>query len=252
MDRSASRRRPARNARSTCAWRRRPSASRRPRVWTGRSSARTARPAGRIPRRARPPAGASTRSCARPAPVADVSRAGLAMLTCTVIPVGRSVRVSIAKPARETYREEPSLVPLRDSSVTQLVATLANEWKNATRNLGSLQVTDTSADITVFVVAAKGTSVHRRSTGDLSEDIVVYVSDEIGVRSVENTVAVTLHELGHIWCCTGSGTTDGHWTTAEASPGLSGVDKYGLMNHPVMCVVFVASTSCPNRFSDRE
>ncbi len=170
----------------------------------------------------------------------------------TLRPTGITVHVSIAKPARETYREEPSLVPLRDSSVTRLVATLANEWKNATRNLGSLQVTDTSADITVFVVAAKGTSVHRRSTGDLSEDIVVYVSDEIGVRSVENTVAVTLHELGHIWCCTGSGTTDGHWTTAEASPGLSGVDKYGLMNHPVMCVVFGAITSCPNRFSDRE
>jgi len=44
----------------------------------------------------------------------------------------------------------------------------------------------------------------------------------------------------------------GHWVTKQASPGLYGVDKYGLMTDPVTCVSFGAVLSCPNRFSDRE
>ena len=144
------------------------------------------------------------------------------------------------------------MVPLRDSSVKAMVATLSKEWKAATRGLGSLQVTDTSADITIFVFAGRSTSVHRTSSGDGSQDIIVFVADQLGLRSVDNNVAVALHELGHTWCCFGTGTTDGHWVTPEVSPGLTGVDKYGLMNHPVQCLVFSTITSCPNRFSDRE
>jgi len=170
----------------------------------------------------------------------------------TIKPSGLSVHVSVSTPPRDTTKEEPSLMPLRDSSAKSMVATLSKEWKNATRGLGSLQVSEQSADITIYVFAGKGTSVHRTGGADGSEDIVIFVSDQLGLRSVENSVAVALHELGHIWCCTGPGTSDGHWITPEVSPGLTGVDKYGLMNHPVTCLVFSTITSCPNRFSDRE
>jgi hypothetical protein len=163
-----------------------------------------------------------------------------------------SVHVAITAPPRDTTREEPSLVPLRDSTLKAMVATLPKEWKSATRGLGSLQVTERSADITIYVFAGKGMSFHRTGSADGSEDIVIFVSDQLGLRSVENSVAVALHELGHIWCCTGPGTSEGHWITPEVSPGLTGVDKYGLMNHPVTCLVFSTITSCPNRFSDRE
>jgi hypothetical protein len=132
-------------------------------------------------------------------------------------------------------------------------STLSSEWKSATRGLGGLQVVDQSADITIFVLAAHGTSVHRRSFNDGSEDIVVYVEGELGQKTVENTIATTLHELGHIWCCQGADADDGgHWKTKVRDPGLYGVDKYGLMTDPVTCVAFGSVLSCPNRFSDRE
>ena len=36
--------------------------------------------------------------------------------------------------------------------------------------------------------------------------------DDLGPVSTENSVAVALHELGHIWCCRGDDAgTDGHW-----------------------------------------
>jgi len=162
-----------------------------------------------------------------------------------------TVHVTTAAPPRDNTREDPSLIPLRDSSVKTLIATLSKEWKAATRGLGSVQVTESSADMTIFVFAGRGTSVNRTSGSDGSEDVVIFVSDQ-GPRSVENNVAVALHELGHIWCCNGPGTTDGHWSTPEVSPGMTGVDKYGLMNHPVQCLVFSNIISCPNRFSDRE
>jgi len=106
----------------------------------------------------------------------------------------------------------------------------------------------------MYVVASRGISVHRSTTSDDSQDIVIYVSDQVlGRRTVENNVAVALHELGHIWCCHGPDANDsGHWVTKQASPGLYGVDKYGLMTDPVTCVSFGAVLSCPNRFSDRE
>lgn len=149
------------------------------------------------------------------------------------------------------FNPDPSLVPLRDSSAAKMTATLAAEWKSATRGLGTLEVVERSADITIFVVAAKNTSHWVQGT-DESEQIVVFVSGELGPRNVENNVAVALHELGHIWCCRGPDTSDGHWPTKQVSPGLYGVDKYGLMTDPVTCVNFGTVLSCPNRFSDRE
>src|SRR5204862_8310600 len=107
-------------------------------------------------------------------------------------------------PPSEQFNRDPELLPLRVSSLTKVKATLATEWKSAARGLGSLVVADRSADITMFVVGARGTSVHRRNPAVDSQDIVIYVSDQVlGMRTVENNVAVALHELGHIWCCYG-------------------------------------------------
>jgi hypothetical protein len=171
--------------------------------------------------------------------------------TRPITPTAFTVRVTTDPPPHEQFDPEPSLVPLRDASAAKMSATLASEWRTATRGLGSLQVVDTSADITIFVVASRDTS-HWVKGSDESEHIVVFVSGEIGPRNVENNVAVALHELGHIWCCRGPDTSDGHWLTKQVSPGLYGVDKYGLMTDPVTCVSFGAVLSCPNRFSDRE
>jgi hypothetical protein len=171
--------------------------------------------------------------------------------TRPITPASFTVRVTADLPPHEPFNPDPSLVPLRDTSAAKMTATLAAEWKSATRGLGTLTVVDGSADITLYVVASKNTS-HWVKSSDESEQIVVFVAGEIGARNVENNVAVALHELGHIWCCRGPDTNDGHWITKEASPGLYGVDKYGLMNDPVTCVSFGSVLSCPNRFSDRE
>ena len=163
-----------------------------------------------------------------------------------------SVRLSTDSPPRESFAPVASLVPLRDAAIARMRSTLASEWKSATRGLGGIQVVEQSADITIFVIAAHGISVHRRAA-DGSEDIVVYVEGELGQKTVENTIATTLHELGHIWCCEGpDADSGGHWKTKERDPGLYGVDKYGLMTDPVTCVAFGSVLSCPNRFSDRE
>ncbi|HEY3218817.1 MAG TPA: hypothetical protein VGK15_07000 [Candidatus Limnocylindria bacterium] len=169
-----------------------------------------------------------------------------------------SAHVAVEAPPHLLINLDPSLGPLRDAVAATMKATLATEWKNATRGLGGLTLVDQSPDITIYVVASKGTSVHRQYPSDGSEDIVVYVSDRLGPQSVENAVATALHELGHIWCCYGPGTyasgteQQGHWLTKERSPGLYGVDKYGLMTDPVTCLTFGTIVSCPNRFSDRE
>ena len=174
--------------------------------------------------------------------------------THPIMATSLTVHVTTELPPREQFNPDPSLVPLRDSSLARIKATLATEWSAATRGLGSLQISDQSADITMYVIASRGTSVHRSTSSDDSQDIVIYVSDQVlGARTVENNVAVALHELGHIWCCHGPDANDsGHWVTKQASPGLYGVDKYGLMTDPVTCVSFGAVLSCPNRFSDRE
>lgn len=174
--------------------------------------------------------------------------------THPIIATSLIVHVTTELPPREQLNPDPSLVPLRDSSFAKIKATLASEWKTATRGLGSLQIDDASADITMYVVASRGTSVHRSTSVDDSQDIIIYVSDQVlGARTVENNVAVALHELGHIWCCHGPDANEtGHWVTKQPSPGLYGVDKYGLMTDPVTCVRFGAVLSCPNRFSDRE
>ncbi len=150
-------------------------------------------------------------------------------------------------------RLEPALVPPRDLDAAVLKRTLVSEWSAATRGLSALDLVPTApADMVITVLPARGTSVHV-TDGDGSQAIFLYVSDQAGVLTSDNLVAVALHELGHIWCCQGAdASSDGHWATPVADPLLQGVDRFGLMNHPVQCLVFGPVESCPNRFSDRE
>jgi len=178
---------------------------------------------------------------------------GFAVARAPIAASGLTVRVATDAAPKDTVAPDPSLVPLRDATAAKMRATLAAQWKTATRGLGLVEVVERSADITIFVVAGRGTSVHR-SSDDGSQDIVVYVSDpRFGPETTENLVATALHELGHIWCCRGDGSDgQGHWLEKVRDPGLYGVDKFGLMTDPVTCEVFGTVVSCPNRFSDRE
>ena len=149
-------------------------------------------------------------------------------------------------------RLDPSLVPARDAVLARVNSTLASEWKAATRGLGALTLVPTSADIAIYVLPGRGTSLHSTAP-DGTERVLLYVVDEFGAVSPENAVAVALHELGHIWCCFGPDAgPDGHWLQKIPDPLLKGVDQYGLMTHPVTCLVGRGFESCPNRFSERE
>jgi len=151
-----------------------------------------------------------------------------------------------------TTKLDPSLVAARDASVARLNNTLVKEWSAATRGLGAMKLVPSSADIVIYVVPGRSSSLHLTSP-DGSQRILVFMVDDLGPVSTENSVAVALHELGHIWCCRGPGTgSDGHWLEAIADPLLQGVDRFGLMTHPVTCLVFPGFVTCPNRFSERE
>jgi hypothetical protein len=147
---------------------------------------------------------------------------------------------------------EPSLVVARDASVARLNETLVKEWSAATRGLGAVKLVPSSADIVIYVVPGRSNSLHLTSP-DGSQRILLFMVDDLGPVSIANSVAVALHELGHIWCCRGDDAgPDGHWLKAIADPLLQGVDRFGLMTHPVTCLVFPGFVTCPNRFSERE
>ncbi len=152
-----------------------------------------------------------------------------------------------------TVRLDPALVPARDLDVAALQRSLVVEWTAATRGLSAIDlVAPATADLVISVLPARGTSVHL-TAGDGSQAVFLYASDQTGVLTSDNLVAVALHELGHIWCCHGAdASADGHWAIAVADPLLQGIDRFGIMNHPVQCVVFGSIDSCPNRFSERE
>jgi hypothetical protein len=147
---------------------------------------------------------------------------------------------------------EPSLVAARDASATRLNATLVKEWSAATRGLSTLKLVPSSADLVIYVVPGRSNSVHITSP-DGSQRILIFMVDDLGPVSIANSVAVALHELGHIWCCRGEDAgADGHWLKSIPDPLLQGVDRFGLMTHPVTCLVFPGFVTCPNRFSERE
>jgi hypothetical protein len=151
-----------------------------------------------------------------------------------------------------TTKLEPSLVAARDASVARLNDTLVKEWSAATRGLGALKLVQSSADIVIYVVPGRSNSLHLTSP-DGSQRILIFMVDDLGPVSTANSVAVALHELGHIWCCRGEDAgPDGHWLKAIPDPLLQGVDRFGLMTHPVTCLVFPGFVTCPNRFSERE
>ncbi|HEV2011550.1 MAG TPA: hypothetical protein VGS17_11055 [Candidatus Limnocylindria bacterium] len=154
-----------------------------------------------------------------------------------------------------TARPDPSLVAGRDRDVDALARTLAAEWATATRGLSTVElVSSAPADIVITVMTARTNSFLSRWSGDGSMAIFLFPADDSGPLSPDNFVAVALHELGHIWCCFGpDASPDGHWAQAIVDPLLLGVDRFGLMTHPVSCVIFAAGVeSCPNRFSERD
>ena len=170
-----------------------------------------------------------------------------------------SARIRVAGPNDQidgvAARPDPSLAAVRDRDVDLLTRTLVAEWSAATRGLSTLELVPTApADIVLTVVTARTNSYLSQSPTDGSMAIFLFPADDRGTLSADNFVAIALHELGHIWCCSGpDASADGHWAQAIADPFLQGVDRFGLMNHPVSCIVFAASVeSCPNRFSDRE
>jgi hypothetical protein len=151
-----------------------------------------------------------------------------------------------------TTKLDPSLVPARDRSVARLNEALVKEWSAATRGLGAVKLVPSSADIVIYVVPGRSSSLHLTSA-DGSQRILLFMVDDLGAVSTENAVAVALHEIGHIWCCRGGDAgPDGHWLEPIADPLLQGVDRFGLMTHPVTCLVFPGFVTCPNRFSERE
>jgi len=105
----------------------------------------------------------------------------------------------------------------------------------------------------VATVSSGRKTVCQASNGPKIRLAARYSHQRARAVSTENSVAVALHELGHIWCCRGDDAgADGHWLKAIADPLLQGVDRFGLMTHPVTCLVFPGFVTCPNRFSERE
>jgi hypothetical protein len=143
-------------------------------------------------------------------------------------------------------QEKARLPGLRDS----IAGALPAAWATATGGRGQLALR-TDADIDVELDGTGGTSAltqHKLGGKVVSRTIAVHTIDGSRRLSAAELVVTTLHELGHIWCCFGPGTKDGHW--ADAPTGFSSV---GLMYSPMTCTVTPGSDPvCPSVFSDRE
>jgi hypothetical protein len=155
-----------------------------------------------------------------------------------------SVHLSVASGG--DAQERGRLPQVRDS----LAGVLPTAWATATGGRGQLSVR-TDADIEVTLDGTAGTSAltqHKLGGRIVSRTIAVHSIEGSRRLSVNELLATTLHELGHIWCCFGPGTTDGHWT--DTPTGFSSV---GLMYSPLTCIVTPGSDPvCPSVFSDRE
>lgn len=169
---------------------------------------------------------------------------------------GFTVRIAPVDPvsglAGLDTRLDPSLVPARDAAAADLEAHLAGAWARATRGLGQLAIVPASADIVVYLLPGRGTSLHERAD-DGTQRVLLYVSDETGRPWAQGGMTRALHELGHLWCCHDENATpDGHWRDAVADPQLEGVNQFGLMTHPVVCLARPGVFVCPSAFSERE
>ena len=147
---------------------------------------------------------------------------------------------------------DPSLVPARDSVMRRLEDGLEDEWRSATRGLGSLQLVTSSADVAIAVLPARGGSV-LVSVGDGTKRVFLFAQDERGRTLAGEGATAALHELGHLWCCHDTASTpDGHWLERIPDPRLHGINRYGLMTNPVSCRLGRGFEVCATRFSDRE
>ena len=135
---------------------------------------------------------------------------------------------------------------LRDA----VAAALPNAWATATAGRGQLSLR-TDGDIDVEFDGTNGTSaLTQHSSGGrvTSRTIAVHTIDGNRRLTVPELMATVLHELGHIWCCFGPGTKDGHW--ADTPTDFSSV---GLMYSPMTCHAARGSDPiCPSIFSERE
>ena len=143
-------------------------------------------------------------------------------------------------------QEKARLPQLRDA----IAGALPNAWTTATGGRGQLSLR-TDGDIDVELDGTNGTSAlmqHQSGGRVTSRTIAVHTIDGSRRLTVPELMATTLHELGHIWCCFGPGTKDGHW--ADSPTDFSSV---GLMNSPMTCRVAPGNEPiCPSVFSDRE
>jgi hypothetical protein len=142
--------------------------------------------------------------------------------------------------------ERSRLPDLRDT----IAGALPAAWSTATRGRGQLAIR-TDADIDVELDGTSGTSAltqHTLGGRVLSRTIAVHTVEGARRLSVPELMATTLHELGHIWCCFGPGTSGGHWSDTP-----SRFSSVGLMYSPMTCQVSAGRDPvCPSVFSDRE
>jgi hypothetical protein len=143
-------------------------------------------------------------------------------------------------------QEKARMSDLRDS----IAGALPTAWATATGGRGQLSLR-TDADIDVELDGTGGTSAltqHKLDGKVVSRTVAVHTMEGSHRLSVAELLVTTLHELGHIWCCYGPGTKDGHWS--ETPTGFSSI---GLMYSPMTCTVMRGSDPiCPTVFSDRE
>jgi len=143
-------------------------------------------------------------------------------------------------------QEKARLPGLRDS----IAGALPSAWATATGGRGQLSLR-TDADIDVELDGTGGTSAltqHKVGGKVMSRTIAVHTIDGSRRLSAAELIGTTLHELGHIWCCFGPGTKDGHWSDTP-----TGFTSVGLMYSPMTCTVTPGSDPvCPSVFSDRE
>ncbi|TMC77508.1 MAG: hypothetical protein E6J09_07350 [Chloroflexi bacterium] len=174
---------------------------------------------------------------------------GLFRVGPTIAPLISARYLSVHLVAGDTAdaQEKARLPTLRDS----LAGALPAAWALATQGRGQLFLRN-EGDIDVELAGTNGTSAltqHSRGGKVTSRTITVHTIDGNRRLMVPDLMATTLHELGHIWCCYGPGTSGGHWSDPEPT----GFSYVGLMFPTIRCQASVGSEPvCPNAFSDRE
>src|SRR5256714_11780640 len=141
----------------------------------------------------------------------------------TIVPLISATFLSVHLFVGDTgdAQEKAGLPVLRGSVAGALPAA----WATATGGRGQLALR-TDADMDVKLDGAGGASAltqHKLGGRIVSRTIAVHPIDGSRRLSVAEILVTTLHELGHIWCCFGPGTTDGHWAdppTTFTSVGL--------------------------------